>query len=108
MDETATGIRMRGIERRNLRQRRAAMLTAAVLQKIMPFLDESQHRVLSDTHDALLGLFMEKGVEVLTDFDRAEIGLSPRTEDGWTPDEILALERVRLEIMMRPITLPSP
>lgn len=46
---------------------------------------------------------MQRGVEVLTDAYRASLGLPPRTTDGWTAEEIVALEQQRLKAMYEPM-----
>lgn len=90
------------LEQQNTRYLRARMLTAEVLRSIEPFLNLDVRR--QDVSDAVLNLFMTEGVEVLTDHTRAEIGLPPRNAKGWTMEEVLALERVRLELMTRPMS----
>jgi hypothetical protein len=41
-------------------------------------------------------------VEVVTDYTRQEAGLPPRDGKGWTMEELVALERKRLELMSAP------
>jgi hypothetical protein len=53
-------------------------------------------------------LFRQDGVEVLTDYTRQEMGLPPRGPDGWTIEEIHAMERLRLERMMAPMPMFIP
>jgi hypothetical protein len=96
MKDTATGISMR----MNLRRRRSDEMLAAVLEKIRPFIDHDQ---MKDVHYALLDLFMEKGVEVLTDYHRQELGLPTRDSEGWTREEIAALEWKRMEALLAPM-----
>lgn len=91
------------MDRMNLRVHRARALAAAVIQEL-------EHNDLSNTrdvrravHDTVLRVFHDHGVEVLTDFDREQFGLPPRGPDGWTVDEIFALEKRRLEMMTRPV-----
>lgn len=90
--------------RMNLRQRRAQILAAHVMEKLRGHLYEDRERdTLRDVHDILMQTFMEQGVEVLTDYDREQNGLPARGPDGWTTEELLALERRRLEILTRPM-----
>jgi hypothetical protein len=93
---TAVGV----VEREDRRYLRARTLAYGVMRSLEPFIaDEVQRPALT----ALLDLFAREGVEVLTDYTRAEIGLPPRDQKGWTIEEIIALERVRLELMLKPI-----
>jgi hypothetical protein len=90
--------------RMNLRQRRAQVLAAHVMEKLRGHLYEDRDRdTLRDVHEILMQEFMAQGVEVLTDYDREQYGLPPRGPDGWTMEELLALERRRLEILTRPL-----
>lgn len=95
--KTATE-RMMMPDRRRLR---AQALTAAVIQVIEPYLDT--RRLLRRASDDVFNLFMTKGVEVITDQERAEAGLSPRNDLGLTPEELAAIEHRRLELMLRPM-----
>lgn len=89
--------------RPDLRYRRAQSLAHAIRQEIEPFLSRgTDQRPLMDK---LFALCMQRGVEVLTDADRTTLGLPPRTTDGWTAEEIIALEQNRLKAMYEP--LPS-
>jgi hypothetical protein len=104
MKGTATDAMMR----LDLRRRRAMGLTAAVLRELPDHCDP--HRWKEDVHDALMRVFAGEGVEVLTDYDRTTLGLPPRGPDGWTPEELLALERRHLELLTRPpeMIIPMP
>lgn len=87
--------------RPDLRYRRAQSLAHAIRQEIEPFLPRgADQRPLMDK---LFALCMQRGVEVLTDADRTTLGLSPRTTDGWTAEEIVALEQQRLKAMYEPL-----
>ena len=48
------------------------------------------------------------GYEVITDRMRAEAGLPPRGEKGWTAEELVAMERRRLEILLQPPRMMKP
>jgi hypothetical protein len=93
--------------RLNLRQRRADALAHAIMHAIWPHIPDCDHTYRQHTRwkisEALRRLLMDEGVEVLTDHTRHELGLPPRDPDGWTADEIVAMERVRLELMLRPL-----
>lgn len=97
---------MRNFERPDLRRRRAERLVAAIMHEAYknPALDE----VYRDMADVLIKVLSEEGVEVLTDYDREQCGLPARGPDGWTIDEIVALERRRLEVLTRPLTFTVP
>lgn len=103
MDETATATRIDEERRINLRQQRATALTAVTLKAIEPFLDQGSDNVRRDAYYALMDLFMQQGVDIVTDHDRALLGLSPRTADGWTMEEIRAMDQLRLNTILPPI-----
>lgn len=101
-------------ERINIRERRAMGLTSAVLNIVLPHLREAQGReakwAARHIQEQLMDLFARDGIEILSDHDRQQYGLPPRGPDGWTVNEIIAMEKLKLEIMTKPITfeLPSP
>jgi hypothetical protein len=108
-DETATAIFLRERDlRMDLRRARTMQLTHAVMQAIEPFIRDEDGRERRDVYEALVRLFNDQGVEILTDFTRAEAGLPPRGPDGWTDAELRALEARRLEVMLRPISMVVP
>lgn len=86
--------------RMNMRGARAQTVTSMIIRELIPFLPhEDAYR---GAYKAILDLLTAQGVEVITDDTRAELGLEIRSDDGWTHQEIIALDRVRLEMMMRP------
>lgn len=97
------------MERINLRHRRVVSLAGEVSRALLKALPDHVPR---DTQSIVYGcleeLFVKLGVEVLTDFDRERLGLPPRGPDGWTAEEILALEGLRLEAMTRPLQMTIP
>jgi hypothetical protein len=93
--------------RPNLRRRRVDAMVAAVLQQIGPYLSDERH-ARRDAAYALMNMFWEEGVEVVTDHVRQEAGLPPRGPDGWTAEELIALEQRRLEAMLRPLSVTIP
>lgn len=100
------------MQRMDLRRRRADMLAAEVIHKLWPRIDatdpeELPHRVMSIVRDTMLEVMHQQGVEVMTDYTRAEIGLPPRGPDGWTVEEIVALEKQRLDLLLQPILQPT-
>jgi len=91
----------------DLRRRRAEALAYAALQKL-DYLLENDGRSREAAFYALLELFMDKGCEVVTDLDRQQIGLPTRNPEGWTADEVRALEARRLEELSRPLYFLLP
>lgn len=89
------------IDRRRLR---AIRLTAAIMQAIAPVLDRSEHDGEVDRgrlHDAIAELLSTKGVDTITDMDRASAGLPARDDLGYTADELLAMEARSLDAIKR-------
>ena len=109
------------LEMPDLRYHRAQLLTAAVMREIAEHLDALQDlgrwaqdqgveapaalKPHAEVHDKIMKLFMQEGVEVLSDNDRRKAGLSPRNDKGWTPEELMAYEKVRLALITAP---PAP
>ena len=88
------------LQRMDVRRRRAESLAVAILREIDDHVARESWR---DIHHKLLDLLTMEGVEILTDADRATIGLPPRGPDGWTAEEIVALENHRLQALLRPM-----
>lgn len=92
--------------RMDLRRRRAQLLMHMVMDAVDPFLCDHDPEIGNPRrrlHDALFRTFMEQGVEVLTDHEREQHGLPARGPDGWTTEELVELERKRLEALARPL-----
>jgi hypothetical protein len=90
------------LNRMDLRLRRAQNLCAALMHAIEPHIDRRGETSMSDVHRVMLGILHDKGVEVLTDYDRQEMGLAFRDTLGWTTEEIHAYDRRMLEAMIAP------
>ena len=107
--KTATQVREEEL-RIDRRRMRAEQLTAAVLKMIEPFLRDDDGRERRDAYYALMELFHQEGIEILSDHDRAALGLPARDSKGWSEDEKRALDALRLEAMLRPLqmTIPAP
>ena len=94
-----------GTLRPDVRYNRAMRLTAHLMHLLNPILDMADpeldlpRRVSRIIQDEM----MAEGVEVFTDYDRQEAGLPPRGLDGWTVEELLALEKMRLDALTRPM-----
>jgi predicted subunit of tRNA(5-methylaminomethyl-2-thiouridylate) methyltransferase len=65
--------------------------------------DDYRRNAIRELHNELFDKLHEEGVEIVTDHTRAAMGLPPRGPDGWTAEEIMALEKRRLELMLAPI-----
>lgn len=84
------------------RSLRAHQIVAMIMQIISPHLrdDRNSHR---DASRALTEALHKEGAELVTDYARREHGLPPRGPQGWTTDELVAMEERRLEFLRRPI-----
>jgi len=88
------------IQRTDKRRLRAMDLTSQIMQIVGKYVPRDDERdLLRDLHYELLEAMEKVGAEVVSDFDRQQYGLSPRGPDGWTMEEIVELERRRLEAM---------
>jgi hypothetical protein len=97
------------IERINKRRMRAMSLTAQIMQLVGRYIpDDPERDLLKDLHYELLEALERHGAEIVSDFDRQEYGLPPRGPDGWTMEEIIALEQKRLEALTRPLQMIIP
>ena len=101
MSDTATALS----KRIDMRRRRAYVLASSIMQELQHLIPDANHR---EAYDRLRDLLTAKGVEVLTDHDREQLGLAPRGPDGWTVEEILALEQLRVIALTRPISMTVP
>lgn len=86
--------------RLDLRKSRAMSLCASIMQEISPYINPDDY---NHAYDKLLGLLYDEGIEIITDYTRASAGLPKRLQDGWTLEEVQALEKKRLEIMLNPM-----
>ncbi len=64
---------------------------------------EDPHRFEQELYERLGAELNKYGAEIISDSDRAQYGLSPRGPDGWTAEEITALEQKRLEALTKPM-----
>jgi len=87
--------------RYDLRARRAAALTAAIMQEIGPYLGDNKR----DAAKAIDNLLWRLGIDPLSDAERARIGLRPRDNKGWTDEEIALYEIKIKQAMLVP---PAP
>ena len=95
---------MMQIERQNLRYARAMKLTSAVMDRIDKYIPRrSEDYTPVKIHSEILEFLMAEGVELLTDFDRNEMGLAPRDSSGWTQQEIRAWDARLLMAALSPM-----
>lgn len=81
----------------NLRRKRAGALAFALFREIDDLLPDDIRR---DVYDRMARVLHENGAHVMTDKDRAELGLEPRDFEGWTPSERVQEETRRHEATM--------
>lgn len=101
---------MRTIPRMDRRQLRAQRMVGAIMHIIGPHLRDDKEAFRS-AYEGLMDSFTAMGVEVLTDHTREQLGLPRRMEDGWTAEEIIAMEQKLLDLMsspMPPVIMPQP
>lgn len=92
------------IPRIDKRRMRAMAMTAQIMQIVGKYVDRDRERDCMRDLTYELQEAMEKvGAEVVSDFDRQQYGMSPRGPDGWTMEEIIELEKRRLEMMYAPM-----
>jgi hypothetical protein len=91
------------IPRTDMRRLRAQQLVAAVMHVASKYVESDEGDSRRELYYELFALLHENGVEILTDADRAEMGLPPRGPDGWTVEELIAREKWRIECLARPL-----
>lgn len=90
-----------------------SMMTHIMRKHLQKFMDDvaegvaprHSYDVLRDISYELEDLCRREGIEILSDQMRSDLGLPPRGPDGWTMEEIMALEERRLEMMRAPMVL---
>ncbi len=85
--------------RTDKRGRRADALAHAVMQEIGGMLQSDMKR---DAHRAIVDMLWRIGADVITDAERAEIGLETRDNMGWTARELAMWESHLLMKMCEP------
>lgn len=101
LKKTATEMRMLP----DLRRQRVGSVIHRVMQALDPFIDPDERRHVVDK---LYDLFMEEGIEVLTDVTRQNFGLAPRDGEGWTEAELRTYDAIRIQKMLEPIKMTLP
>ncbi|EHK57671.1 hypothetical protein [Allomesorhizobium alhagi] len=93
------------IGRYDMRRARAEQLIGAIMQKVGHLVEDGRQE---EVYYLLHELLSQGGIEVLSDYDRQRIGLPPRGPDGWTVEEIMALEQRRLDAILTPVVASMP
>jgi hypothetical protein len=92
------------IQRIDKRRMRAMALTSQIMQIVGKYVDsDSERDCMRDLSYEIQEAMEKAGAEIISDFDRQQCGLSPRGPDGWTMEEIIELEKRRLELMYAPV-----
>jgi hypothetical protein len=90
----------------NLRQRRADRIAHELLAEIRHLnLEDRDWRLVRET---LQDVLERNGAHIMTDADRAEMGLEPRDNEGWTPSERVKLEIEHRDAMMTMASIMVP
>jgi hypothetical protein len=91
--------------RLDLRYARAQQVTHALLQEVMDYIPSKYQ---SEAFRKIEDFAHKYGLEIVSDEMRQIAGLQPRDDKGWTPDELIALERARLEAMISRVSAIVP
>ncbi|MVA23182.1 hypothetical protein V6582_17780 [Agrobacterium vitis] len=91
----------------NLRRHRTNQIIALFMRELEDNIAPKMHR---EVYYALNNALEAMGAELVTDECRRQIGLPPRDQNGWTADELIALEHFRLMMLIKPlqINIPKP
>lgn len=84
----------------DLRRQRADAMINATMQALDRYIDPDNRK---EVYYALQELYIQKGIDVVTDHDREVAGLPKRGDKGWTAEELAALELRRMEALLRPM-----
>jgi hypothetical protein len=95
------------MEQMNIRKVRARSFLSVMMDIIDRHLRHytQNNDCIDKIYKDLREFLVQNGAEVVTDHLRSEIGLPARGPNGWTPDELFALEKARLEQILQPIFL---
>ena len=83
--------------RMNLRRRRAQELMWTIMHELDDVLPYELHR---DVCDRLQWTLVQNGAYIMTDADRADAGLEPRDDKGWTFSERVQEKLNRQQAML--------
>ena len=86
------------------RRLRADAMTAHIMRLIDRFIcpHDPEHNLHQRVSEELFKVFYASGVEIVTDMDRANAGLPPRNNQGWTEQELHIMEAKMTEAMLSP------
>jgi hypothetical protein len=89
----------------NLRRIRVQSLIAEILQIVGKHMSDEDRRrnAMRDLTYELFEAMEKAGVQIVTDETRREAGLPPRGPEGWTYEELVALEAHWLEVLRAPM-----
>lgn len=91
--------------RQDMRQLRIQPLLHQILHIVTKHIGDEDRRRDAERalYRELFDKLYEEGVELVTDHTRAAMGLPARGPDGWTIEELIALETKRLEMLRAPM-----
>ncbi|MCF1468533.1 hypothetical protein FS764_16625 [Agrobacterium vitis] len=91
----------------NIRKRRSNEITALLMRELQDFVAP---KIQNEVYYTIKNTLEAMGAELVTDECRRQIGLPPRDQNGWTADELIALEHFRLMMLIKPlqINIPKP
>lgn len=98
------------LTRTDRRRLRAAALTGFIIHTVAKYVCDCDrmHKPLRDLGDELFAGLHKEGAQIVSDYDREIAGLPPRGPDGWTTEELIALEKRHMELLMSPISITVP
>ena len=79
---------------------RAAYVLSVVWPAIKLYIRMDDYQCV---HNAILGALHNAGVDVISDDEREHYGLPPRGPEGWTKQELAALEMLTLQAILTPV-----
>ena len=101
MSKTAT--EMLRLDWPDLRRVRAQVLEHLVMSIIDRHIcDHGEDDPRREIADKLFEELYNGGYEIISDYERERLGMPPRGEEGWTAEELIVLEKRRLDDLMKP------
>lgn len=95
--KTATEVLMMERERVDLRRRNADMIAHAFWREIRDMIpDEAYEQV----RDAIFDAAYRNAMTIITEAERAALGLEPRDGMGWTPSERIQAQQTEHQFLM--------
>lgn len=90
--------------RQNIRRIKSQQIAHFMMHELRDFIPDDCYQKAADR---LYKLLHDAGAEIVTDQTRAEYGLPARGPDGWTMEELHALELRKLELLTKPFIIPA-